>query len=210
VSAIPVNNFAWWIFGYQKFSEEIIRHCIRQTKGWEDITRDVKTKHPTEIGSHAKNRPDWHSDLEFLRERACELLGRRNKAIALDAAFLDGDQIVIGEFKSWGGFEKPHDPATLRKEVRAGKWFPDRFAIHSVIYRKEERPVSRFVFATGLKGATSDVFQVGDLGVEIIDIPSLLKDSVKALPEQKEEWFRALDEAVKKVKTYVETGAIPR
>jgi hypothetical protein len=210
VSEIKANNFACWIFGYQKFSEEIIRHCICHAKGWEDITRDVKTKAPTEIICHAKNRPDWHSDLEFLRKRACELLDNRQKAIVLDAAFLDGDQIVIGEFKSWGGFEKPHDPTALRKEVRAGEWFPDRFAIHSVLYRKEELPVSRFVFATGLKGATSDIFQVGDLGVEVIDIPSLLKDSVKALPKPKEDWFRALDDAVKKVKTYVETGAMPR
>jgi hypothetical protein len=129
--------------------------------------------------------------------------------MALDAAFRDGDQFVIGEFKSWGGFENPHDPAKLREAVRNGEWFPDRLAIHSVLYENEKHPVSRFVIATGLQGATSDIFQVGDLTVEVFDIPNLLRDNVNALQGEKEKWFHALNEAVEKVRTYVETGRMP-
>lgn len=129
--------------------------------------------------------------------------------MALDAAFDDGGQIVIGEFKSWGGFEKPHDREALRKDVQEGRCFPDRLAIHSVRYNNEDRPVSHFVFATSLKDTAPYTFPLGDLVVEFMDIANLLKNNVQSLPDCKTRWFAALDEAVCKVKTYVELGKPP-
>ena len=215
MSRIPVEPFAWWIFGYQKFSESVIRACICRDKGWQDITGKVQTKVPTEIGRAAEARKDWGGNLEPLRVQARNRLGARSKRLALDAVFLDDrtGRICIGEFKSWGGFQL-YDPKVLAEELRQGKWFPDRLAIRGVEDRQnpaKEHVVSGFVFATNLKGCESGSheFMLGQLHVEILDIRSLLRKNAERPPEGMADLFADLDAAVEKVKTYVRKGEPP-
>jgi len=206
---IPTDKFAWWIFGYQKFCEPIIRKCICQAKGWQDITGRATTPKPKVIRAQVLDRTDWGEDLESLRRRACEQLGRRERALELDAAFLtEKGEIAIGEFKSWGGFAKPFVAADLRKQISQGEFLADRLSITWVSYEGQERLVSRFVVATNLEGQGSE-FPLGNLRVEVVDIARLLKDNIVKLSERKDDWFASLDEAVGKVKKYIEQGILP-
>ena len=209
---IPVEPFAWWIFGYQKFSESVIRACICRDKGWKDITREVRTKPPTEIKATVETRQDWGGDLESLQKQARKALDARSRRLALDAALHDEHtgRIFIGEFKSWGGFQV-YDPKVLAEDMRQGRWFPDRLAIDTVEYKGQDRAVSGFIFATNLKNCASGSYEfpLGHLRVEILDIRSLLQKNRDGLPEGVTDVLSNLKEAVKKVERYVEKGEPP-
>jgi len=164
MSQIPTDKFGWWIFGYQKFSEDIIKQCLCHARGWRNITESVENPKPEDVVKEVDTRPDWrHPNLDQLRREACRLLDNCQKAIVFDAAFLDGEEVIVDEFKSWGGSQM-YAPERLKQDLQNGWWFPDRLAIRSVRHDKRKRRVSRFVFATNLKGCTAPApFSVGDL-----------------------------------------------
>jgi hypothetical protein len=210
MSKIPVEKFAWWIFGYQKFSESVIRASICREKGWKDITNEVQP--PRDIIKTLDDL-DWGGPLEPLREQAKKALGARNRRLVLDAAFRDcNGKVFIGEFKSWGGFQT-YDPVKLEQGMKKGEWFPDRLAIRVLEDRRDPKKkdtVSGFVFATNLDPKTcnsgSREFDLGRLHVEIVDIPRLLKENGPGPADDVEELLKDLDAAVEMVKRYVMKG----
>jgi len=202
-----MNGFAYWIFGYQKFAEPILRKCICLEKGWEDISEETKTPPIKEVINNLNKCEDWDKVFPFLKQEALKALSNRKRPMVLDAAFKDKDgKIIIAEFKSWAGF-CAFTPEKLYQEITNGKMFPDRLAINSVYYQKESFPVLRFVIITSLCGNSDKRKQwnIGNLAIEVFDTSDLLLKHGSEVVKQYS-FFDMLDQSVEKVKKYIMTG----
>ena len=204
-----MDGFSYWIFGYQKFAEPIIRECICMKKGWEDIFAEVQTPTISEIIKNTEERIDWDNEFPILKHNAIKELTKRKRRIVLDAAFIETDgSVVIGEFKSWGGYEK-FDIKKLYETITQGKFFPDRLAINEVSYKGQVTEVSKFVIATNLADQENDdiIWEIGDLVVEVLDIADLLNEYGEAVAEKCGSWIQ-LEKSIKEVKEYIRTGGL--
>ena len=202
-----MDGFAYWIFGYQKFAEPIIRECICMKKGWKDIFSKVQVPDNSELLEKLEKRTDWDNDFPLLKLNAVKEIGKRKRRMVLDGAFLDQNgKTIISEFKSWGGFEK-FDVDKLHHEVASGILFPDRLAIDKIYYEQDPTEVSKFVIATNLseQDYKKIVWEIGDLTIEVLDIAELLKEYGKSVAE-KIGSFEQLEKSVASVKDYVNTG----
>lgn len=204
-----MDGFAYWIFGYQKFAEPIIRECICLKKGWQDIMGKVTTPTIAELLENLEIRSDWDNDFSLLKDSAKRCLSQRERRMALDAAFLDNDGgAIIGEFKSWGGFES-FTEKRLYDEVITGKLFPDRLSISKISYEGRTLDVIEFVIATSLPDREKEeiTWKIGDLVVEVFDIANLLRKYGEQAAKNRGS-FEQLDKSVNDVKKYVTTGEI--
>lgn len=204
-----MDGFSYWIFGYQKFAEPIIRKCICIEKGWKDIFSAVRTPSIPELLKSVKERNDWDDEFPLLKRNAKECLGRRKQRMTLDAAFIDEEAAaVIGEFKSWGGYEK-FSIRKLYEEVISGKRFPDRLAINKIYYKQSPLNVSKFVIATNLSTQNNRevIWEIGDLVIEVLDIADLLRKHGEAAAEKCGS-FKQLEKSVSEVRGYIKTGGL--
>jgi len=202
-----MNGFSYWIFGYKKFAEPIIRECICIEKGWQDISDKVSTPTIPDVLESLERRNDWGGDFYILKQKAKECLGKRKRRMALDAAFLDKNRnIIIGEFKSWGGWEK-FGIKKLYDEVIQGKFFPDRLAINEVSYEGQTTNVSEFIIATNLTVQNNNdiIWKIGNLTIEVFDIVDLLCKYGEPATEKCGS-FLQLEQSVNDVKKYIKTG----
>jgi len=203
-----MDPYAWWIFGYAKFYEPIVRRCIARKRGWDDITEEVSAPPIADVLGSLDAREDWEGDLRPLKDAARSSLEQRVQRIRLDAAFSDAGSAVLGEFKSWGachryGLEEAH------RKIAAGRLFPERLAIPYVNQGNQHKNVAGFVFAAVLSDPDSAgaTFPLGELTVYVENIPRLLGQHGQAVAEELEA-FRQLDMSVNLVKQFLRTGAM--
>ena len=156
-----ITKFGWWIFGYQKFSEEIVRQCLVTRNQWKDITPDGwRVPAAKVIEERLPDLTDWPTKL---REQAQKLLRQRKRRMTLDAAFIDekdAGKTIIGEFKSWGGFDgRFESPKELKDCILEGGFCPDRLVIHKIESGADQddcRSVTGFVIATNFRCQKTD------------------------------------------------------
>lgn len=205
-----MDGFAWWILGYQKFLEPIIRGCISEECGWTDITEEVRVPSGIQIVEDLERvgHSLSTSACEKLFERARQCYGNQKRRISLDAAFESTDGILIGEFKCWGGFQVL-PTAALKAKLSQGMMFPERLAIPHVIHNQLRRPVMGFVVATVLPAdETHGQFTIGgDEGIKIhlFSIRHLVRDHANNVMEQLKSLDK-LDRAVADVKDFLMCG----
>ena len=202
-----MDGFSYWIFGYQNFAEPIIRECICLKKGWQDVMGKVTTPTIDELLKSLEDRSDWDEDFQVLKECAKKDLSKRKQRMSLDAAFLDEKgNPIIGEFKSWTGFET-FTKQRLWDEVVTGRMFPDRLAIKRIYYEGAPIDVTKFVIATSVACQKDKelVWRIGDLTVEVFDITNLLSEFGDQAASNRGS-FEQLAQSVKQVKKYIKTG----
>jgi hypothetical protein len=204
-----MDGFAYWIFGYPKFAEPIIRECICIKKGWQNVMGDVKTPPISDLLQSIDSRTDWDDDFGLLKQSARNCLMKRKRRMALDAAFLDNHgAAIIGEFKSWGGWYK-FSKEELYEQIIKGKLFPDRLAINKVYYNEQPIEVSRFVIAMNLavQNIGDILWEIGGLTVEVLEIADMLHKYGERVIQERGS-IAQLDLSVNAVKQYIRTGGI--
>lgn len=180
--------FAHWIKGYQNFYEPMVRAWFEEN-GYENPRPMSTTKadllHAADMlesGETARGLSDWARE-----HHIAEL--RQKSRIQLDM-IADKDGVVIGEFKSWGGYLGI--PTWKKVEYEFVGEHPGLFMTLRMSGKSDEHEL--------IEGRLSERY---DIPVQLFSLEEMFETLGPEASSLRDRHFRALDEAVNQLKAMI-------